>query len=834
MLSRICTFISVFLLLNSHGIILDAQKLYKNPRITSVCYGSGKLKRLYIPPPKEFLEKKDSKGIGSVTFYYEGFPQNAIIAMERAASILETILPDDARVTIAASWGELEEDNVLGQTAITGFAQGSEINALDPYAIYPVSLAEKIAGRKLNEDVEGDLFLAINSSINWYLGTDGRPSNQQYDLITVAIHEICHGLGFYDSMYAEGNEGGYGVRSIPVIYDTFIEDNSGRRLTDTTVYSNPSTALESQLTGGPLWFDGPLVQNYIRNSPLIYTQIYPSQRVKLYAPSIWDPGSSVAHLEENEQSTLDRDALMTPFIGLGEVIHDPGMLTRSILGDLGWINTKVIHLEPKDTEEYISQVILNIAVDSDTTYNNNRVGMVYSTDDFETMDTILMIPTGQANTFTRTVPVTSYETSLKYYFFVEDVFGRLYRSPSMGAEVPYEVYIGTDVVDPVILHNPAEYYFETIQRITINASVADNIGIDTAYIEYRKNEGPSKFIGLTRGRVNSFSATINAIPESLNGGDTFQYRIFAVDNSSRYNTGVSPAVGFYSVRIEEIGTPVSGYSTDFSNGADDFFSSGFLVAQPQDFTSPGLHTEHPYDFTGDNDRTLNFTAMLRIPVIFDQNGLIISYREVVLVEPGEPDSEYGDPAFYDYVIIEASPDFGDNWFDLIDGYDSRFRPEWETAYNNNNQEGNSIALGRETMMATHTIFPVSSDSISYGDTLLFRFRLYSDPLAVGWGWAIDDLKIGQLINNVEETETDPVVMYPNPGNGLINISAPGEINNKPVRFSIFNSAGVVMRNDYINVTSTPTIDISDLPPGFYFIRLSLQNGVRIIRYSLIR
>ena len=34
---------------------------------------------------------------------------------------------------------------------------------------------------------------------------------------------------------------------------------------------------------------------------------------------------------------------MTPFIDLGEAIHDPGKYTFSILGDLGWINTRIIH-----------------------------------------------------------------------------------------------------------------------------------------------------------------------------------------------------------------------------------------------------------------------------------------------------------------------------------------------------------------------------------------------------------------------------------------------------------------------------------------------------------
>ena len=69
---------------------------------------------------------------------------------------------------------------------------------------------------------------------------------------------------------------------------------------------------------------------------------------------------------------------MTPYIDLGEAIHNPGKLTMSILGDLGWVNTRIIHQKPKDTEEPLSEIELSVTIKSDTTYNRNKVGLVYS------------------------------------------------------------------------------------------------------------------------------------------------------------------------------------------------------------------------------------------------------------------------------------------------------------------------------------------------------------------------------------------------------------------------------------------------------------------------
>ena len=59
-------------------------------------------------------------------------------------------------------------------------------------------------------------------------------TRQKYDLVTVVLHEICHGLGFFDSMNTDNNIGWYGIGSIPLIYDTFIENIQGKRLTDTS------------------------------------------------------------------------------------------------------------------------------------------------------------------------------------------------------------------------------------------------------------------------------------------------------------------------------------------------------------------------------------------------------------------------------------------------------------------------------------------------------------------------------------------------------------------------------------------------------------------------
>ena len=815
---------------------LNAQVLIKNSSVTGVCYAGNKITRIYIPPPKEFFNKVGSKNGGSITVSYTGFSSQAKAAVEYAALILEKMLPSDTRITINASWQKISTSGVLAQSTITGYAAGWGIDAYKPISLYPVALAEKIAGRSLNGDLQGDITLAVNSSVNWYLGTDGQTPVQKYDLVTVAMHEICHGLGFFDSFSFSGNIGSYGIGSVPMIYDTFVENFSGSRLTDTLKFLNSSNSLGSQLVGNQLYFNGPLIKKYTASNPVRYT----ITKAKLYAPATWDAGSSISHLDES--STLLADGLMTPFIDFGEAIHDPGKYTFSILGDIGWINTRIIHKPNIDTEAHLSEILLSADIKSDTVYNHNKVGVVFSFDNFLTSDSLYLVSPNSNNSYNTKITVPRYNSELQYYFFVEDYFLRRYRSPSLFKDFNiiknnrYHIFIGTDTVKPVIVHTPVPYYLQTVDSIKFNALVTDNLGIDSAYVEYKVNNGPSTFMRLKKGNSDNYSLAFNARSLSLKGHDSIEYKIFAVDTAIIPNISVVPKTGFYVTHIEEISSTVTKYSTDFSGAAPDFFNLGFQVSKPTGFSKYGLNSKHPYESPEDNNKTIEYTAILRHPLKFDETGMLFSYNEVVLVEPGEAGSVFRSSDFYDYVVVEGSRNFGKTWFTLIDGYDSRLYPIWESDYNSSIAGNNSTFIGTETMLQKHAFLYKPTDNISAGDTLLVRFRLFSDPFANGWGWVIEDLKIGPLVDVVSEIANHAISVYPNPGKGIFKISTDisGSSFYKPLHYSVFNASGVRLINASTQGSSETLVNISDYPSGLYIIIIYLDDGIKTIKYSLIK
>jgi len=226
--------------------------------------------------------------------------------------------------------------------------------------------------------------------------------------------------------------------------------------------------------------------------------------------------------------------------------------------------------------------------------------------------------------------------------------------------------------------------------------------------------------------------------------------------------------------------------------------------------------------------------MLRTPIIYDDQGMIISYKELVLVEPGEDGYDFWSSYFYDYVIVEGSKDYGKTWFPLVDGYDSRINNSWLEAYNSAVDGDNSTFVGTGSMMTMHYIFPKVASHISSGDPMMIRFRLFSDPYAHGWGWAIEDLHIGPVIDAVEDIEYQSPVIYPNPGSGHITISQSGGADLQPFRYSIFNSVGSLVKEEKSEGGNEIKIDISDCPAGLYLIVLHRHNGIRTLKYILTR
>jgi hypothetical protein len=204
---------------------------------------------------------------------------------------------------------------------------------------YVSALADAIAGRDLQPH-RFDMELFFRSDRKWKFRPEGDPGLGEVDFLTVAMHELAHGLGMATWVSVHDGVGSYGgdqtsvlqtfpiedpppdLEHLPSVYDAFLAGPGGERLTDTARFANPSRSLGRFLESDEVYFAGPKATAANGGSP----------------PRV--VGTSPSHLHPDDYFWTGPDFLMTPDAGPGLSTPDPGPVLLGILEDIGWTLTR--------------------------------------------------------------------------------------------------------------------------------------------------------------------------------------------------------------------------------------------------------------------------------------------------------------------------------------------------------------------------------------------------------------------------------------------------------------------------------------------------------------
>lgn len=739
------------------------------------------------------------------------FRRTVDFTLDRLSNFVSTDVPVYVSVEYidlgGGSGGGLTLANARTIDFVSNFPGAEYINTF-----YPMALAEKLSGQEINAPGEPDILIQVNSNTNANFSVS--PNNPligtKSDLATVLIHEIIHGLGYS----AAGNVDSEGRGALsPSIFTRYLEDRDGVNYLNG--YDNNSEDLGDELTGNFVFFNGPRFDF--------------ETRPNIHSPSMFNGGSSLSHLSAAVYRGTD-DRLMAPFINGGDINYDPG-ISIDMLHDLGWFTTNFVHDNQRFNEDASQDYDISAKVRTDSDFDRSSVKLYYSRDTFQNEVIEVDLPQ-DANTeeYLFTLAATNTFTVFQYYFEVTDTSGQVITTPIRAPDTYFQYFMGADTEGPELIgHIPVTSIKETDVEFTLSVNRFEDVftGVDTSSLAVVVNLNNQldtiPFELKSDGFGEFYEVTINGEYSST---DQLGYKIILLDKSINKNEGQLPEEGgFYTIDIEEVSGAVVSYINNFDATSNDFQGTGFSIIQPNGFDDPAIHSEHPYQTAGMG--TLDFTYELSQLIRIDSINPVIEFDEIVIVETGDAGTVCRGIVctfeFWDYVVVEGKRPGETRWQPFLDAYDSRRRAVWRRAYD----AGES---GTPDLYRASTIDMTENGNFNIGDEVFIRFRLFSDPAANGWGWAIDNLEIQPDIDTptLDEEILESFSVFPNPSKSdqpiSIDISFQTDFSGE---LSLLNPVGQTIWKEYLNNTANHRsfLDASNLPSGTYFVRLMNNQGV---------
>ncbi len=298
---------------------------------------------------------------------------------------------------------------VLGSAGALSVSQNFT-NAPFTNTFFPVALANKLRG--FDGSASDDISATFNSDIDngclgagsrWYYGFDNSTPANRINLLVVLLHEFGHGLGF--QTFTNTSTGAL-FNGANDHWTRFMRDAS---IGGGTAWSAMSDAQrQSSAIGGNLFWDGPSVK--IASSGMNAAVRDSEGRLRLFAPSPLQPGSSVSHYDSQATPNL----LMEPAINAGLPLTLD--LSRQLMRDIGWKRDTDGNVTP-DTITAVAPASGTVLVGASVTiaWTNNGgfnkpVAIDLSTDGGLTFPTVIsasVTNTSSNGSFSWTVPNVS-------------------------------------------------------------------------------------------------------------------------------------------------------------------------------------------------------------------------------------------------------------------------------------------------------------------------------------------------------------------------------------------------------------------------------------------
>lgn len=257
--------------------------------------------------------------------------QQRLIAFQHAANIWGSYLYSSLPIKIAAEFTPLDCTANGGVLGMAGPATAYRDFSGAPYSstYYPAALASALSGSNLVSNKGYHITANFSSTIGtsgclessgWYYGLDGAAPSNKFDLVSVVLHELAHGLGFVSlTDLATGKK--------PNGYDDPYSLNLEWHGASPSAYSAMTDAQRSAAneSGSNLHWIG----SNVKAATTALSAGKNGDHAIMYAPSPKESGSSVSHWDKS----MTPNQMMEPVYTTP--IHVPG-LELALFKDIGW------------------------------------------------------------------------------------------------------------------------------------------------------------------------------------------------------------------------------------------------------------------------------------------------------------------------------------------------------------------------------------------------------------------------------------------------------------------------------------------------------------------
>jgi hypothetical protein len=305
----------------------------------------------------------------------------------------------------------------------------------------------------------------------------------------------------------------------------------------------------------------------------------------------------------------------------------------------------------------------------------------------------------------------------------------------------------------------------------------------------------------------------------------------------------------YKLSTSATNYSLSNFYDGMEEGDDNWLFENLIGTDIWDITTDDPYTGAKSWFVPNTEQENDQTLFLLDPVLISGDKPVLRFYHKYITEPG-----------IDGGMVEISIDGGENWDNVSDlifknQYRGGIAYQTFTIPNLSAYWGNSNGY-KDTYI----------DLESYlGEYILVRFRFASDAEADGdtengIGWYIDDFEIIDMINynaeacvssNEGDTDcaiaeaegtivnagdptavSDPsfnqnITLFPNPADEVINISFSANRTSE-FTFEVISGDGRVLsksNDSFSKGLHNVSLNVSDIPTGFYFIKVSSANEV---------